>query len=397
MFRAMRELRDKGVPVGEVTFYHHLKDTNQIDDAGGLEYLLGMPDKGVIGEMERYAAIVREKFLLRRMVACCTDLVARVYEHQGEASELLDQFETDCLGLRRHLETVTPFVDIAAVQQELVNEYELAANGGKAMGLLTGYPDLDAMAGGMMPQEMIAIAGLRSSGKTSLAMNIAKRVAESGVVVGIQSLETSGKKLIHRMLAGIGRYDASLLLRGIKTAGLADQTMAAFRQIKTFRDRLIIDESGSITPEQLGAKSRRMIKLGAKLLIVDYLQLLIVPGKSEYERVTAASRCVKKLAKSLNVPVIVVASLNRESDRDSRKPKMSDLRASGQIEYDLDKAILLHSEDTAPIRKVTADVAKNKDGGVGEVGFTFYAPQFRFESIAKIDEKDVPYHDPHND
>lgn len=391
IFKAFRSMRSNGIPIDTITTVQFLKDAGHLDEVGGAVYIASLPDfTPSAANIEYYVAIVKEKFLLRKMIHCCTETVSRIYDFKGEVHELVDRFESDALKLRGHIETLQAFVDIRATQQKLVNDYEAASKGGLAMGILSGYPDLDRVAGGMMPQEMIVVAGLRSTGKTTLAMNIAHRVAKDGMGVGIVSLETSGEKLVHRMLAGIGQYDASLLLRGIKTEGLSDKTMLAFDGLKKFRDRVFIDESGAMTGPKLSAKGRRMVNLGAKLLIVDYLQLLIIPGKSEYERVTGASRTVKNLAKELKVPVIVVASLSRESDRDSRAPKLSDLRASGQIEYDADKVILLHSEDEGPVRTVTANVAKNKDGNTAKVQFTFFASQFRMESVAHVDSRDVP-------
>jgi replicative DNA helicase len=280
--------------------------------------------------------------------------------------------------------------NVKAIQKALIQKYQEAHERKLAPGLMSGFYDLDRLAGGMMAQEMIVVGGVPSAGKTTLAMNIGLAVAQSGVTVSVCSLETSAEKLIHRFHCMAGRVDGGPFLRGEPTEGDFPKITAGINRVNAIADRLLIhDESMSDT--QLAAVCRRDYQRGARLFIVDYLQLIQSKGDGEFERVTKASKCIKSIAKELNCPVIVVSALSRQEKGKPRKPSLNDLKQSGQIEYDADKVYLLHCETNEDIRAVECDVAKNKDGAKGTVSLTLFACQFRFESTSPVSAEDVPH------
>lgn len=395
IYRAMISLFEAMKPVDSVTLLGRLRNDQMLEQVGGLAFIQGLPDVVTsASNLEEYLDAVQKKHLLRCIIRTCTDTVSTAYETNGEAREFLDKFETDALSIRRSTESFGGFVDIKAMQQELTVDYENAYTRQSAIGLHTGFKDLDRVGGGMMEQEMIVVAGLRSTGKTSLAATIAFNVARAGTGVGLVSLETSGKKMVHRMACAAGQFDGSLLMRGVSTEADAPKVKVGFARLAACRDRLFIHDKGPLSPNQVGAICRRMYQAGARLFVIDYLQLLLAPGQKEYDRTTFSSKAVKNIAKELNCPVIVLSGLSRDSDKEKRRPRLSDLRASGQIEYDADKAWLLSTkeskEENLPMRQVILDVAKNKDGPTGELTLMFFASQFRMESCAAVDDADVP-------
>lgn len=398
IYRHFLALYDEHRVVDVVTVRERLASSGRLEDCGGLEYLAALPDTSASpSSIGAYLEIVQKNYLLRTIIHVCTEHVARAYEVNGDSADFLDGFEAAALAIRNEIQPLSGWVNIPAIQAQLSEEYEAAYHQGRPMGLLTGFDDLDRISGGMLDQEMIVVAGLRSSGKTTIAMNVAYRVARRGIGVGILSLETSGKKIIHRMACSIGKFDGSGLLKGETTPIDAPKAVAAFSKLNRCRNKLMISEEGALTPTQISATARRMAQAGARLFIIDYLQLIGSSGRGEYERATAASKAIKNLAKQLNAPVIIISSLSRESDKADRPPKLSDLRASGQIEYDADKVWLLYSEKLeGEVRTVDLHVAKNKDGPTGSVKMKFFASQFRMASTSRIDgaeiqeEEDLP-------
>ena len=381
------ELFEDSIPIDIITVQERLKVWDKLESVGGLAYLSTLPDVvPSAANLSYYLDLMVEKFVMRRMIHVCTDICGRIYDHEGEAMGLLDEFEIKAMGIRDLTRNSTEFLNIPATLVSLQQEYDAARLHQTPMGVPTTYTSLDRILGGMMPQEMIVVAGQRSTGKTTLAMNIGWRVAETGRIVGIVSLETSGKKVLHRIGASDGYYNGSKFMRGVPDESDDSKMAGAFVAMHHHRSHLIIDERGGQTPSQVGATARRMVQQGAVLIIIDYLQLLNAPGKSEYERATSASKAIKEIAKQCNVPVIIISSLSRDNDKEQRKPRLSDLRNSGQIEFDADKAILLHftskDDEGHDTRKLNVEVAKHKDGPVGSVEFQFFMPQFRMEQAS---------------
>lgn len=304
---------------------------------------------------------------------------------EQEPAALLEMLERDALAIRRSLTGGgQDEVDLKSVLSELTDEWDAAKTEGKPRGLPTGFIDLDRLLGGLKPQQLFILAARPSVGKTSLALNIAERVAvDDRLPVAFYSLEMSGKELGHRLACSRGRVDGTALNEGrpedVNMQALA-VAMGKIRQAP-----LHICDRGGLTIPQLTAHVRRMVQRhGVKLVIVDYLGLLRSgeKGRSRYEETTLVSQGLKSIAKECNLPVIALSQLNRASEKEARPPRLSDLRDSGSIEQDADIVGLLHrdEDDIGRIQKVSLYVAKHRNGRTGKVPLIFRREFTRFES-----------------
>jgi replicative DNA helicase len=353
-----------------------------------------------------YLEIVKEKYLLRKMIHTCTDVVSRVYDFEGEIDSLMDEVERDILRISE-ARVEGQSSNIKELVKRAINQIEdFHQRQGMLTGVGTGFTDLDKMTSGFHPGEMIVIAARPSMGKTSLAMNIAEHVAlEQKLPVGVFSLEMTSESLVLRMLCSRSRVN----LRNIRDGFLAERDFPKLTGAagKLANAPLFIDDSSGLSILQLRAKARRMAQqYGIKLFVIDYLQLLHSTARraeNRQQEIADISNGVKSLAKELNVPVIVLSQLNRELEKDkNRKPRMSDLRESGSIEQDADLVGLLYKpssgddEDGAPTGEeqdavpVNLLIAKQRNGPTGDVHLTFLKSYTRFENAAKISDDDVP-------
>ena len=280
------------------------------------------------------------------------------------------------------------------------------ARQGQLGGISTGFPDLDKMTDGLHGGEMIVIAARPSMGKTSLAMNVAEHVAvELKLPVGVFSLEMSSQSLILRMMCSLARVNLRNIREGFMIETDFPKLTSAAGRLSAAK--LFIDDTAGLSILQLRARARRMAQQhGIKLFVIDYLQLLNSTARraqdNRQQEIADISSGVKALAKELNVPIIVLAQLNREIEKDkSRKPRMSDLRESGSIEQDADLVGLLYKpnagddEDGAAVEEsdglpVNLVIAKQRNGPTGDVHLTFLKPYTRFETATKFSDEDVP-------
>jgi replicative DNA helicase len=408
IYSALQEMADARQAIDLVTLQQRLRDRQLLEGVGGLTYLSSLADAvHSAANLQYYLDIVREKYLLRRLIFTCTDVVGRVYDHEGEVDQLLDEAERDILqvvesGVEDTQQTITNLVHEAI---STIERYH--AQQGALTGLSTGFRDLDKMTTGLHGGEMVVIAARPSMGKTSLAMNIVEHVAlELGLPVGVFSLEMSAASLVLRMLCS----RAGVNLRDAREGFFTDRdfprlTTAAGRLSQA---KLFIDDSSGLSILQLRAKARRMhAQHKIKLLVVDYLQLLTSTGRraqeSRQQEIAEISSGIKALAKELKVPVIVLSQLNRELEKDkSRKPRLSDLRESGSIEQDADLVGLLYKpnsdEDDGGVEPaqegipVNLLIAKQRNGPTGDVNLVFLKSFTRFESAAKISDESLPQH-----
>jgi replicative DNA helicase len=410
IFDAIADMFDKREAIDVITLQQHLKDRQLLEQVGGIGYLATLPD--VVpssANLSFYLDIVQDKFLLRKMIRVCTDVVARVYEAEGEVDSLMDEVERDVLRIsefrvQSQISTIKQLVNKAI---NTIEDYHQRQ--GKLTGLPTGFIDLDKLTTGMHPGEMIVIAARPSVGKTSLAMNIAEHVAlDNNIPVGVFSLEMTADSLVLRMLCSRSRVN----LRNVRDGFLAERDFPKLTSSagKLANAALFIDDSSGLSILQLRAKARRMYQqYGIKLFVIDYLQLLHSSSRKAENRqqeIADISGGIKALAKELNVPIIVLSQLNREVEREKgRPPRMSDLRESGSIEQDADLVGLLYrpqkpgeDEDMAPSEPsdaipVNLLIAKQRNGPADvDVHLTFLKTYTRFESAAKIQDDDVPAH-----
>ena len=404
IYETLVEMYDKKAAIDLITVQQTLKDKQQLEGVGGLAYLSSLPDAvPSAANLEYYQEIVREKFILRRMIASCTEVVGRVYEHEGEVDQLLDEVERDILRISEE-RTEQRSVTMKDLVHGAINTIEqFHQRQGLLTGIATGFLDLDKMTSGLHEGEMVVIAARPSMGKTSLAMNIVEHVAvDLRLPVGVFSLEMTAESLVLRMLCSRSRVN----LRNIRDGFLAERDFPKLTGAagKLAASPIFIDDTPGLSILQLRAKARRMAQqYGIKLFVIDYLQLLHSTARraeNRQQEIADISNGVKALAKELKVPVIVLSQLNRELEKEkNRKPRMSDLRESGAIEQDADVVMMLYKpnagdeEDGAQEQDgvpVTLVIAKQRNGPTGDVPLTFLKSITRFESAAKISGDDIP-------
>lgn len=390
IYDTIAELWEARQPVDLIVLRQRLSDKKMLDQIGGLTYLMKLPNTvPSAANLDYYVQIVVEKATLRRLQQTCRSYEQRIHEHTGTIEELVDEWQRDALRVSSALVNNNGPADIRAVQMAVMDKYDEAVRHGRAMGLLSGFRDLDRKAGGMMGSEVIIIGGRPSSGKTTLALNIGVNAANNGTTVAVYSLETSIEKLVHRFQCCLGRANGSGFRNGqVTEEDIRNMTIGAGK-LTGLKDKLLLYNK-PLTDLTLASQARDDYQRGARLFILDYLQLMGATGDGDTERATAASKAIKRVAQELNCPFIVISSLRRpDAKAPNREPSMSDLRQSGQIEFDADKMLLLSckgDDAEADIREVTCHVAKNKDGPLGDLSLTLFAQQFRFESAAM----DVP-------
>ena len=394
IFSAIAELAGRSEPADAVTLAEYLAAKGEAEDTGGLAYLAGLArETPTAANIRAYAYIVRERSLLRHLIRVSGEIAASAYASEGRpAKDLVDEAERLVFQIAEAgRRTGSGFVALKDILGETIDRLDmLHENQGQLTGISTGYTDLDRMTAGLQPGDLVIVAGRPSMGKTTFALNIGENAAISaGVPVAVFSMEMSREQLSMRMISSLGRVDQSHLRTGM----FGDEDWAringAIAQMKTAP--IYIDDSGALTPTEVRARARRLSReRGLGLIIVDYLQLMQVPGTKENRatEISEISRSLKALAKELRVPVIALSQLNRGVEqRTDKKPVMSDLRESGAIEQDADVIMLIYREevyDQDTPRKGIADiiVAKQRNGPTGEVHLTFLGKYTRFENMA---------------
>jgi replicative DNA helicase len=382
-----------------------LRDREMLDAVGGIQQLSALrEDTPSPANLKFFLDVVREKHLLRLVLHTCDRLSARVADAHADVGAFLDNVEKEFVALS-HARTAHSTKPFSAIAHAALRELEEAhARGGALSGLSTGLPVLDRMTDGWHGGEMIVIAARPSMGKTSLAMNIAEHAAMvEASPVGVFSLEMSAVSLLKRMLCS----QAKVNLRSIGGGGfLTENELRRLHAASTAISgaNLFLDDSSGLTVMELRAKARRMVQQhGVRLLVIDYLQLLRsdnARAENRQQEIADISNGIKSLAKELDIPVLVLSQLNRDLDREKRRPRLSDLRESGAIEQDADLVAILHraqEKDDAPVVEnpmlpvpVNLLVAKHRNGPTGDVPLLFYKAFTRFEPAPAVEPDDVP-------
>jgi replicative DNA helicase len=396
IFGALADLIAGGKPADVVTASEHLERNGRLEAAGGLAYLGSLArDTPTAANVRAYAQIVRERSLLRRLISAGRSITAAAFANDGRsARDLVDEAEQQVFAIaEQSTGRRDGAVKVSTLLPPLIDKIDQWHDDPNAMrGLATGFADFDRKTGGLRPGDLVIVAGRPSMGKTTLAMNIAEYAAVNPVTkssVAIFSMEMPAEQLLTRMLASIG----GVPLNGIRSGQISDddwvRVTAATSQLADAK--IFIDESAGLTPTELRARARRVSREhGLDLIVVDYLQLMQVPGTKENRATEIAeiSRGLKALAKELAVPVIALSQLNRGVEqRTEKKPVMSDLRESGAIEQDADMILLIYRDEVydknTPKRGIAEiDLAKHRNGEIGTFLLTFQGQYSRFANYA---------------
>jgi replicative DNA helicase len=399
IYELVIEFSDKSKPIDFITMKQSLKDRGFLEEIGGPEFLNELynfiPTAANAGY---YVDIVREKFLLRRLILACNSLAGRCYDDQENVEPLLDDAERQIFEITGdHVKIdVVPTKDL--VMQAIEQIEKVYENRGSVTGLPTGFTELDQMTSGLHQAEMIVIAARPSMGKTALAMNIAEHVAlVEGKPVAVFSLEMSSQQLVQRLLCSRAKVNLQRVRNGfLSERDFPSLTAAASRLAAA---KMFIDDSPGLSIAELRAKARRLVASHqVQLLVIDYLQLLRSTSRRAQDNrqieISEISAGIKSLAKELNIPIIVIAQLNRQPDaraKEGGRPRLSDLRESGSIEQDADVVGLLvrseyyETDEEAKQEKAGEAeliIAKQRNGPTGDVPLTFLKEYTRFENRA---------------
>ncbi len=410
IFKAIAELSEQGRPFDVVTLTEKLAQRQQLDDAGGVVYIGELArNTPSAANIKTYAEIVRERSVLRQLIRVSNEVADTAFRPQGrKVEEILDEAEGKVFKIaegRQRGAGPTAIKDIATTVVDKLRE--LASNPGAITGVPTGFDKLDDMTSGLNKGDLVIVAGRPSMGKTTFAMNIAENaMIKTGKPVLVFSMEMPKDQIVLRMISSLGRIDQSKLRKGDLQQEDWDRVVSAMHLLKD--QLLFVDDTPALSPTELRARARRVARehggtLG--LIVVDYLQLMQVPGNNENRatEISAISRGLKAVAKELGCPVVALSQLNRALEqRPDKRPLMSDLRESGAIEQDADIIMFVFREEvylkegdgknSERLDKVrgTAEIiiGKQRNGPIGTVNLAFQGKYTRFENLAHSDYED---------
>ncbi|STX28670.1 Replicative DNA helicase [Legionella beliardensis] len=395
LFRAIVDLARKSQPFDVVTLLDTLKTSNELDQAGGETYLFELASNTPsVANISAYADIVREKSVQRQLIGVASDIADAAYNPAGrEVTELLDLAETKVFAIAEQTGGDGGPESIKSILVRTVERIDaLYHNGDAITGLATGLTDLDELTSGLQPSDLIIVAGRPSMGKTTLVMNMAEHAAiRGGKPVLVFSMEMPSDSLAMRMMSSLGRIDQHRLRTGKLTDDDWPRVTSAVHMLS--EAPLFMDDTPGLSPAEMRARARRTAKEYGQLglIVVDYLQLMKVPGFKAENRtaeISEISRSLKSLAKELKVPVVALSQLNRSLEqRHDKRPVMSDLRESGAIEQDADVICFIYrdevyNEDSPEKGMAEIIIAKQRNGPIGRVKVAFLGKYTRFEDLA---------------
>ena len=398
VFSAIGALINASKPADVITVFEQLLGQGKAEEIGGLGYLNALAQYvPSAGNIRRYAEIVRERSILRKLVSASDEISTAAFNPMGRpVATILDESEQRIFNIgeegARNRQGFQAMDTLVVALLDRVQE--MADNPNDVTGVPTGFYDLDRMTAGFQAGDLIVLAARPSMGKTALAINIAEHVAlNEGLPVAVFSMEMGAAQLAVRIVGSIGRIDQSHLRTGKLTDEEWPRLTEAIEKLRTIS--LHIDESAGLTSSELRANARRLSRQCGKLglIVVDYLQLMSGSSSSEGEnRATELgeiSRGLKMLAKELQCPVMALSQLNRSVDsRPDKRPMMSDLRESGAIEQDADIIMFIYRDEyytkDACKEPGVAEIiiAKQRNGPTGVVKLAFLKPITKFESLA---------------
>ncbi|PUE41338.1 MULTISPECIES: replicative DNA helicase [unclassified Limnohabitans] len=397
IYAAIGALINASKPADVITVNEQLQNQGKAEEMGGLGYLNSLAQYvPSASNIRRYAEIVRERSILRKLVSASDEIATNAFNPQGKAIDrILDEAEQKIFNIGEEGSRMKQgFQSMDTLVVELLDRVqEMADNPNDITGVPTGFYDLDRMTSGLQPGDMVVLAARPSMGKTAFAINIAEHVAlNEGLPVAVFSMEMGASQLAVRVVGSIGRIDQGHLRTGKLSDDEWPRLTEAIEKLRTVS--LHIDETPGLTPSELRANARRLARQCGKLglIVVDYLQLMSGSGGSGGDnRATELgeiSRGLKMLAKELQCPVIALSQLNRSVEqRTDKRPMMSDLRESGAIEQDADIIMFIYRDDY--YNKDSKDpgvaeiiIGKQRNGPTGTVRLTFLKNLTRFESLA---------------
>lgn len=387
IYRRLTAMAFQGKPVDAVTLCEALEACSELDSAGGIEFIAELlsQSRGP-SNAHAYALIISERAKSRSLIKA-GQLVSDLGYAEGDIAERIDQSQSLVMGLTS--ETESDPVPIKTPLKELVNLIDVKFNAKEPItGLLTGFTDFDKLTQGLLPGQLVVVAGRPAMGKSTFAMNVAEHIGGAGKFVIIFNLEMDKASITRKMTSSVGKIPDDRL----KSGKLEDEDWPRLTMAVTkLRDMtLYIDDNPSLTSRQILSRVRKISnKIGKQpdLVIVDYLQLLNDQGEG-VQRITNISRSLKLTAKSLKCPLIALSQLSRKvEERPNKRPIMPDLRESGAIEQDADIIVMLYrdevyNQDTQDKGVAEAIVRKNREGENGTIYLSSRLNICRFDNMA---------------
>ncbi|HEX4480482.1 MAG TPA: replicative DNA helicase [Rudaea sp.] len=394
VYRALSELSEKNMPCDAVTLGEWFESNGLAELVGGSSYILQLSNATPsAANIVAYAEIVREKSILRQLIDAGTEITGDGFQPEGRSTqEILESAEQKVFriaesGARGRKSFVAMRTAVKEAFQILHQRYE---SKGAVTGLATGFADLDELTAGLQPSDLIIVAARPSMGKTALAVNFAEHAAmKSKKAVAIFSMEMSASQLAFRLISSLGRINQQHLRTGDIQEEEWPRVTSAITMLSDAK--IFIDDTPALSPAELRARARRLKRehdLG--LIVIDYLQLMQVPGNKENRatEISEISRGLKALAKELNIPVIALSQLNRSLEqRTDKRPVMADLRESGAIEQDADVILFIYRDEyynPESSDKGLAEIiiGKQRNGPTGTTKLTFLGQYTKFENFA---------------
>ena len=396
IYRAIAELAEKNRPFDAVTLGEWFESQGHMDLVAGGAYLVELASTTPsAANIAAYAEIVRDKAVMRQLIEVGTEIVNDAFQPEGkESDEMLAIAEQKVFAIAE--QGARGRTDFVAMNDALKDAFEVlrvrSESGGTVTGLPTGYTEFDMMTAGLQPTDLVILAARPAMGKTTFALNIAEYAAiKSKKAVAVFSMEMSAGQLAMRLISSVGRINATRLRTGQLEDEDWSRVTSAIRILKD-QAKVFIDDTPGLSPDVLRSKARRLKRehdLG--LIVIDYLQLMSVPGNSENRatEISEISRSLKGLAKELNVPVIALSQLNRSLEtRTDKRPVMADLRESGAIEQDADMIVFIYRDDyynkeTSPDKGLAEIIiGKQRSGPTGSCKLRFFGEYTRFDNLS---------------
>jgi len=402
IFEAIATLVQRNQPFDALTITEVLKSNQQMNalPTGEIYLYELVQNTPSAANIKAYADIVRERSVLRQLIAVGTDVTNSVFQAEGRDSmALLDHAEQLVYKISEHQQRGSGPLPISAILSKATDRLdELYHSQGAITGISTGFTDFDHMTSGLQRGDLVIIAGRPSMGKTSFAMNLAEYAAiKQDKPVMVFSLEMPSEQLVLRMISSLGRIDQ----HKVRTGQLSDSDWPRVTSAVSVlsESKMYIDDTPSITPLELRTRARRVARKhgGLSMIVVDYLQLMTSPGSHDNRtnEISEISRSLKAIAKEFHVPVIALSQLNRGLEqRTDKRPVMSDLRESGAIEQDADVIAFIYRDEVyhedSP-HKGTGEVIirKQRNGPIGDFRVTFLGQYTRFENYAPDNDENL--------
>jgi len=393
IYRAIAQLAELVKPFDVVTLGEALDNAGILEDCGGMAYLAQLAkNTPSASNIKAYAEIVRERSVLRQMITVSNEIADAAFHPEGRSStDLLDEAERKVFGIAEQGAKQGGPQPINLVLKETVDKIDQLFKSDEAIiGIPTGFKQLDETFSGLRPGALVIVAARPAMGKTTFSMNLAENaLIRSGKPVLVFSMEMPSEQIVMRMLASLGRID----LTRVTTGKLEEEDWPRFSSAVSIlsEQKLFIDDSAGLSPTEVRARARRVAREQGEigLILVDYLQLMQVPGaESRVNEISEISRSLKGLAKEMNCPVIALSQLNRGLEqRPNKRPVMSDLRESGAIEQDADIIMFIYrdevyNEDSEDKGIAEIIVGKNRNGPIDKARLAFIGKYSRFDELA---------------